>query len=34
MSTCFKELMDYDLIKKCCGCKSICLKSNFNKNVN
>ena len=34
MSTCNKEMMDYDLIKKCCRCKSICLKSNFYKIVN
>ena len=34
MSTCIKDIMVYDLIKKSCRCKSICLKSNFYKNVN
>ena len=34
MSTCIKDLYDYDLDKKCCRCKSICLKFNFRKNVN
>ena len=32
MSSCIKELYDYDLVKKCCRCKNILLKSNFNKN--
>ena len=31
MSNCIKDLYDYDLVKKCCRCKSICLKSNFHK---
>ena len=34
MSNCIKGLYYYDLVKKCCRCKSICLKSNFYKNVN
>ena len=29
MSNSIKDLRDYDLIKKCCRCESICLKSNF-----
>ena len=36
MSACIKYLDDYDLIKKCCRCKLICLKSRFfykNKNM-
>ena len=33
MSNCIKDLYDYDLIKKCCFCKKISLKSNFNKNT-
>ena len=32
MSNCIKDLYDYDLVKKCCRCKNILLKSNFNKN--
>ena len=32
MSNCNKDLFDYDLVKKCCRCKIILLKSNFNKN--
>ena len=28
-----KDLYDYDLVKKCCVCKNISLKSNFNKNT-
>ena len=32
MSNCIKDLFDYDLVKKCCRCKNILLKSNFNKN--
>ena len=31
MSTCIQDLYDYDLVKNCCRCKSICLKSNFYK---
>ena len=31
MSNCIKDLFDYDLVKKCCRCKNILLKSNFNK---
>ena len=34
MSNCIKDLFGYDLVKKCCRCKSICLKSNFYKKVN
>ena len=29
MSGCIKDLYDYDLVKKCCICKNISLKSNF-----
>ena len=32
MSNCIKDLFDYDLVKKCCRCKNISLKSNFHKN--
>ena len=32
MSNCIKDLFDYNLVKKCCRCKNILLKSNFNKN--
>ena len=31
MSNCIKDLYDYDLVKKCCMCKNISLKSNFNR---
>ena len=31
MSSCIKDLYDYDLVKICCGCKIILLKSNFHK---
>ena len=31
MSGCIKDLYDYDLVRKCCRCKLICLKSNFYK---
>ena len=31
MSNCIKDLFDYDLVKKCCSCKNILLKSNFHK---
>ena len=34
MSNCIKDLLDYDLVKKCCRCKSICLKTNFCKSKN
>ena len=34
MSTCIKDLYDYDLVKKCHVCKNILLKSNFHKNKN
>ena len=34
MSACIKDLYDYDLIKKCCRSKSVCLKSNFYKSKN
>ena len=33
MSTCIEEVYDYELLKKCCTCKSICLKSNFYKKL-
>ena len=29
MSNCVKNLYDYDVIKKCCRCKNVLLKSNF-----
>ena len=32
MSTCFKDLFDYELVKKCCRCGIISLKCNFHKN--
>ena len=32
MSNCIKDLYDYDLIKKCCRCKNVLLKSSFYKN--
>ena len=31
MNSCFKELYDYDLVKKCSKCGIISLKSNFYK---
>ena len=34
MSNSIKEIYDYDLVKKSCRCKPICLKSNFYKNKN
>ena len=34
MSTCIKDLFDYELVKKCCTCKIIFLKSNFHKDKN
>ena len=34
MSNCIKDLYDYDLVKKCCRCKLICLKCNFYKSKN
>ena len=34
MSNCIKDLFDYDLVKKCCRCKNILLKSNFHRNKN
>ena len=34
MSSCNKDLYDYDLVKKCSKCKNILLKSNFHKNKN
>ena len=34
MSSCFKDLYDYELVEKCCRCKSICSKSIFYKNLN
>ena len=32
MSACIKDLYDYELVKKCCKCKNILLKSSFHKN--
>ena len=32
MSNCIEDLFDYDLVKKCCRCKNVLLKSNFYKN--
>ena len=32
MSNCIKDLFDYNLVKKCCRCKNILVKSKFNKN--
>ena len=32
MSNCFKDLFDYDLVKKCRVCKNVLLKSSFYKN--
>ena len=34
MSNCIKDLYDYELVKKCCRCKNILLKSNFQRNKN
>ena len=34
MSSCIKDLFDYELVKKCCRCTLICLKSNFYKSKN
>ena len=34
MTTCIKDLMDYDLVKKCSKCGNISLRSNFHKNKN
>ena len=34
MSNCIKDLYDYDLVKKCCRCKLIFLKSIFYKSKN
>ena len=31
MSNSIEELYEYDLVKKCCRCKDILLKSNFHK---
>ena len=31
MSNSIKELYNYDLVKKCCRCKNILLKTNFHK---
>ena len=33
MSTCIKDLYNYDLVKKCRVCENILLKSNFHKNT-
>ena len=33
MSTCIKDLYDYDLVKKCRVCKNVLLKSNFSENT-
>ena len=34
MSSCIKDLYDYDLVKTCRVCKNVLLKSNFHKNKN
>ena len=34
MSSCIKDLFDYDLVKKCLNCENISLKSNFHKDKN
>ena len=34
MSNCIKDLYDYNLVKQCCRCKNILLKSNFYKKIN
>ena len=34
MSSCIKDLYDYDLVKTCLKCRNISLKSNFHKNKN
>ena len=34
MSTCIKDLFDYDLVKKCRVCKNVLLTSKFYKNKN
>ena len=31
MSNCLKELYDYELVKKCCICGFVKLKSNFHE---
>ena len=31
MSSCIKDLYDYDLVEKCSKCEIISLKSNFHK---
>ena len=33
MSSCIKDLIDYDLVKKCSKCGNILLKSNFHKKL-
>ena len=33
MSSCIKDLYDYDLLKKCCSCRIISLKSNFQRKL-
>ena len=33
MSNCIEDFNDYEIVKKCCRCKSVCLKSNFHKNL-
>ena len=34
MSGCIKDLYDYELVKKCCRCGIISLKSNFHEDKN
>ena len=34
MSSCIKDLFDYDLVKKCLNCQNISPKSNFHKDKN
>ena len=33
MSSCIKDVYDYDLVKKCRVCKNILLESSFHKNT-
>ena len=34
MSSCIKDLFDFDLVKKCPNCENISLKSKFHKDKN
>ena len=33
MKKCVKDLYSYELVKQCCRCKTICLKSKFYNNI-